>query len=481
MVHQTVSQSTQNADDMTDTHGIKSSQEPLHLESSWQKKWDIKSFLKRNTFVLLTVGAIATGVGVGIALRSSSMTLTDKKYFTFPGELLLRMLQCLILPLITSSVITVVLIQPGRTPRVTAAPSSGERKPMPTVDAFLDLIRNMFPSNVVTACFEQYKTAYSKNATVEGIYLTQATESNNKAPIPGAISGVNILGLITLCIAFGLVLGRMEDDGKPLRDFFKCLNQATMHLISVAIWFTPVGIFFLVGGQILIINDVGGVGRQLVMYFVTVIVGLAIHSLVTIPIIYIVVTRKNPLRLFVGIVNALTTALGTSSSLVTLPVTIRCLEDNLNLDQRVTRVILPISSALTLEGTALYEAVAAIFIAQIYSVHLDAAEIVIISITATVAAIGGAGIPNGGMVTATLVLSSVGLPLEGITYVIAVDWILDRLRTVTNVISDSVGVAVVHHLCRSELEACGPIEQHLVEEDKESPSTRGSNCLSNDD
>ncbi|XP_075878010.1 excitatory amino acid transporter 1-like isoform X3 [Nelusetta ayraudi] len=444
------------------------------------------------------------------------MTLTDKKYFTFPGELLLRMLQCLILPLITSSVITglssvksrtpgrlgpwalcyfattsviavltgiviVVLIQPGRTPRVTAAPSSGERKPMPTVDAFLDLIRNMFPSNVVTACFEQYKTAYSKNATVEGIYLTQATESNNKAPIPGAISGVNILGLITLCIAFGLVLGRMEDDGKPLRDFFKCLNQATMHLISVAIWFTPVGIFFLVGGQILIINDVGGVGRQLVMYFVTVIVGLAIHSLVTIPIIYIVVTRKNPLRLFVGIVNALTTALGTSSSLVTLPVTIRCLEDNLNLDQRVTRVILPISSALTLEGTALYEAVAAIFIAQIYSVHLDAAEIVIISITATVAAIGGAGIPNGGMVTATLVLSSVGLPLEGITYVIAVDWILDRLRTVTNVISDSVGVAVVHHLCRSELEACGPIEQHLVEEDKESPSTRGSNCLSNDD
>lgn len=346
---------------------------------------------------------------------------------------------------------------------------------MPTVDAFLDLIRNAFPSNLVAACFEQYKTVYSKNTSLGKVNLTQTTDLNNQMPMPGSVEGVNILGLITISIAFGLVLGKMENEGKPLRDFFRCLNKASMHLISIAIWYTPVGILFLIGGQILQVTNIGEIGRQVGMYTVTVILGLVIHSLVTLPIIYIAVTHKNPFRFLAGILNALTTALGTSSSLVTLPVTIRCLEENLNMDQRVTRVALPIASTLTLEGTALYEAVAAIFIAQIYNMDLGVAEIVIISITATVAAIGGSGIPQGGMVTMALVLSSVGLPFEGITYIIAVDWILDRLRTVTNVIGDSVGVAVVHHLSRHDFEDSKPMEEHLVGDTKETPSTSGSN------
>ncbi|KAL1023090.1 hypothetical protein UPYG_G00036290 [Umbra pygmaea] len=475
-------------------------------------KESVKGFLRRNLFVLLTIAAVALGVILGFALRPHNLTFREIKYFSFPGELLMRMLQMLVLPLIVSSLVTgissldskasgkmgmravvyymvttliavfigiviVMVIKPGKGHRDSPVASSGTIEPVQAADAFLDLIRNMFPPNLVEACFKQYKTIYKKTTYTKSVIVAlnltdpintteAALEANmsrvlqtiqetveESIPASGSSNGVNALGLVVFSMCFGLVIGSMKQRGQALRDFFDCLNEAIMRLVAIIIWYAPVGILFLIAGKIVEMKNLAEVGGQLGMYTVSVIVGLLIHGLFVLPLLYFLVTRKNPCTFIAGLLQALITALGTSSSSATLPITFRCLEENNRVDKRVTRFVLPVGATINMDGTALYEAVAAIFIAQVNDMELNFGQILTISITATAASIGAAGIPQAGLVTMVIVLTSVGLPTEDITLIIAVDWFLDRLRTTTNVLGDSVGAGIVEHLSRHELQS----------------------------
>ena len=144
------------------------------------------------------------------------------------------------------------------------------------------------------------------------------------------------------------------------------------------------------------------------------------------PAIYTIVTKKVPLKFIANMTNAITTAFGTGSSSATLPVTINLLETKNKVDPRVCRFVLPIGATINMDGTALYEAVAAIFIAQVNNLNLSLGQICAVSITATAASIGAAGIPQAGLVTMVMVLETVGLPPDDITIILAVDWLLDR-------------------------------------------------------
>ncbi|XP_042703619.2 excitatory amino acid transporter 4-like isoform X2 [Malaclemys terrapin pileata] len=465
------------------------------------------------------------------------MTYRQIKYFSFPGELLMRMLQMLVLPLIVSSLVTgmasldgkasgkmglravvyymvttiiavfigilmVIIIHPGKGSK-DKLHREGKIEQVQTTDAFMDLVRNMFPPNLVEACFKQYKTQYSTRVFTRTILhssnVTAGTTANSQAsmpenvtgtlenvtrtlrslqevlsfeetiPIPGSANGVNALGLVVFSVCFGLVIGSMKQKGRALQEFFNCLNEAIMRLVAIIIWYAPVGILFLIAGKILEMDDLAVMGGQLGMYTLTVIVGLLIHSLCVLPLLYFIVTHKNPWVFIAGLLQALITALGTSSSSATLPITFRCLEENNGVDRRITRFVLPVGATINMDGTALYEALAAIFIAQVNNYELDFGQIITISITATAASIGAAGIPQAGLVTMMIVLTSVGLPTEDITLIIAVDWFLDRLRTTTNVLGDSLGAGIVEHLSRHELDAQDSELGNSVIEENEKP------------
>ncbi|XP_004403995.1 excitatory amino acid transporter 1 isoform X1 [Callorhinus ursinus] len=465
-------------------------------------KEDVKSYLFRNAFVLLTVTAVIVGTILGFTLRPYKMSYREVKYFSFPGELLMRMLQMLVLPLIISSLVTgmaaldskasgkmgmravvyymtttiiavvigiiiVIIIHPGKGTKENMH-REGKIVQVTAADAFLDLIRNMFPPNLVEACFKQFKTNYEKrsfkvpiqsNETLVGAVINNVSEAmetltritEELVPVPGSVNGVNALGLVVFSMCFGFVIGNMKEQGQALREFFDSLNEAIMRLVAVIMWYAPLGILFLIAGKIVEMEDMGVIGGQLAMYTVTVIVGLLIHAVIVLPLLYFLVTRKNPWVFIGGLLQALITALGTSSSSATLPITFKCLEENNGVDKRVTRFVLPVGATINMDGTALYEALAAIFIAQVNNFELNFGQIITISITATAASIGAAGIPQAGLVTMVIVLTSVGLPTDDITLIIAVDWFLDRLRTTTNVLGDSLGAGIVEYLSRHEL------------------------------
>uniref|UniRef100_A0A3P8U811 Amino acid transporter n=1 Tax=Amphiprion percula TaxID=161767 RepID=A0A3P8U811_AMPPE len=474
--------------------------------SSVQKGSNIMAFLKTNAFIVLTMTAVALGIGLGFALRNVNMSARSIKYLSFPGELLMRILQMLMLPLLVSSVITgmsaadrkvygkiglrafsyymvttiiatftgialAVLIQPGKLFRDTLESSGGTTEVVQSVDAFLDLIRNMFPSNLVEACFRKVRSSVSDSvlyfyccqllacAHICIQYKTVYSRSGLTREHIGSSDGINILGLLVLSLTFGIILSSMETEGKPLRDFFNCLNKAMMHLVNIVIWYSSVGILFLLAGQVVKMTDTGQIGREVAIYALTVITGLIIHSFFTLPLIYFIVTHKNPLKFMAGLLQALGTAFGTSSSSATLPVTLHCMEQNHNMDKQVTRFMLPVGATMNMDGAALYEAIAALFISQINDMDFNLGQIIVLSLIVTAASTGAAGIPQAGMVSMMIVLESTGLPTEDISPLMTLDWILDRIRTATNVLGDCIGVGVVQHLSRHELENSSPADK----------------------
>ncbi|KAM5184568.1 excitatory amino acid transporter 3 [Callospermophilus lateralis] len=465
-----------------------------------RKGYDYKRFLKNNWLLLSTVAAVVLGIAIGVLVREySKLSNLEKFYFAFPGEILMRMLKLIILPLIISSMITgvaaldssvsgkiglravvyyfcttiiavilgivlVVSIKPGVTQKVSEIDRMGSTPEVSTVDAMLDLIRNMFPENLVQACFQQYKTKREevkppsdprRNMTEEPVTTMMSAVSENKTKeyrIVGMYSdGINVLGLIIFCLVFGLVIGKMGEKGQILVDFFNALSDATMKIVQIIMCYMPLGILFLIAGKIIEVED-WEIFRKLGLYMATVLSGLAIHSIVILPLIYFVVVRKNPFRFAMGMAQALLTALMISSSSATLPVTFRCAEEKNQVDKRITRFVLPVGATINMDGTALYEAVAAVFIAQLNDLDLGIGQIITISITATAASIGAAGVPQAGLVTMVIVLSAVGLPAEDVTLIVAVDWLLDRFRTMVNVLGDAFGTGIVEKLSKKELE-----------------------------
>ncbi len=259
-----------------------------------------------------------------------------------------------------------------------------------------------------------------------------------------ALSKTNVLGLILFALVFGGALSTLGEKGKLAIDFFHAINGAVMKMVRLIIRFTPVGVFGLIATRI---ADSGGAEAfygelsRLGWFVLTVTLGLAIHFVV-LCVVLAVFARRRPLQYIYSLAPALLTAISTDSSSATLPVTIECVEEA-GVSERTAGFVLPLGATINMDGTALYEATAAIFIAQSAGIPLGGAALVIIFLTATLAAVGAPGIPEAGLVTLLIVLAAVGLPAAGIGTILAIDWFLDRERTTVNVFGDAVGAAVI--------------------------------------
>ncbi len=260
---------------------------------------------------------------------------------------------------------------------------------------------------------------------------------------------MDILPIIIFSLVFGGALTTLGERGKIVINFFDAVNEAIMKMVHLVLYLAPLGIFALIASKLGAAGGGDAFWAELMKigkYAFTVIAALLLHALVVLPAILIFVTRRSPIKFFKGASAALTTAFSTASSSATLPVTIECAEENNKVSRRASLFVLPIGATVNMDGTAMYEAIAAIFIAQMIGVDLGFTEQIIIFVTATLAAIGAAGIPEAGLVTMIMVLQSVGLPLEGIGMLLSIDWFLDRCRTTVNVWGDSIGAAVVDKL-----------------------------------
>ncbi len=262
------------------------------------------------------------------------------------------------------------------------------------------------------------------------------------------------LGVITFSIFFGVVVTLVGEKARPLVHFFDAAFEVLMKMVHAIMWVAPVGVFALLAWTVARVGLHSLVG-PLSWYIVAVLGGLAIHALLVLPLVAFIFGRSSPLGLAGHMWQALVTALATDSSSATLPVTIECATEKAGVSKRTAGFVLPLGSTINMDGTALYEAVAVVFIAQAFGVHLSAAQLIIVALTATLAAVGAAGIPSAGLVTMVIVVDAVNeslgataprIPLAGIGLIIGIDRILDMFRTTVNVWGDAVGAVVIDRL-----------------------------------
>jgi len=254
----------------------------------------------------------------------------------------------------------------------------------------------------------------------------------------------NMLQVIFFAILFGISLVMLPNEKTTyVKGFFDGINDIILQIVDIIMMAAPYGVFALLGGLVVDFGASAELFIALAKYSVTVIVGLLLMILVVYPLILKIFTKMKYKDFFKGIMPAQMLAFSTSSSAATLPVTMERCEDHLGVSEEVSSFVLPLGATINMDGTSLYQAVAAVFIAQAYGMDLDMGQQLTIVLTATLASIGAAAVPGAGMVMLVIVLGAIGVPTEGLALIFGVDRLLDMMRTVVNVTGDATVATVV--------------------------------------
>jgi len=357
------------------------------------------------------------------------------------SDLFLRLLRMAIMPLIITSLTAAVISVGGK--------RNLERLGLKTFGYYIasslmailtgQILVNLFKPGVgsVIQLEEEVSEIPAAQQSVVDLIFNIIPENPFQALAEG-----HVLPVIFFCILFGYFVTRLDEPHRSqLGGLFQGAFHAMMKLTKLVIWTAPIGVF---GINARIVATTGFEAfRSLGFYFGIVLIGLAIHATVTLPTLLYLVTRRNPFRHYKGMPPALVTAFSTCSTIVTLPLTMEAVTGNSKVSEKISSFVLPIGATVNMDGTALYECVAVIFIAQVYGFTLGFDQQLVIVVTALLASIGAASVPMSGLVMMSIILAAVGLPLEGVAIILAVDRILDMFRTMVNVLSDSCGAVIV--------------------------------------
>ncbi|MDH5653897.1 MAG: dicarboxylate/amino acid:cation symporter [Gammaproteobacteria bacterium] len=272
---------------------------------------------------------------------------------------------------------------------------------------------------------------------IAGVFLSMVPTN-----IVAAAANGQMLGLIFFSILFGYFMTRISEPyAEAQYNFWQGLFEVMMKITEWVMRFAPIGVFALVA------KVVAGTGlevfKPLLVFLVTVLLALAAHLFIILPLMLKLIGQVNPLRHFQAMSSALLTAFSTASSSATLPMTMECVEKKAGVSNRTSSFVLPLGATVNMDGTALYECVAALFIAQAYGLELSLATQFTVVLVALLTSIGVAGIPAASLVAISIILGTIGLPAEGIGLILAVDRILDMCRTAVNVFSDSCGAVII--------------------------------------
>jgi Na+/H+-dicarboxylate symporter len=394
-----------------------------------------KALLKINLTAQIFIG-MALGIVAAVIFGQGILVISNPL-----ADLFLRLLKMIIVPLIITSIISGVT-------GVGGAGSLG-RMGLKTLAYYVttsmlailtgQLLVNLIGPGVGADLGLQAKpdAVDASDQSLFGIILRMIPVN----PIEVMAKG-EILPIIFFCILFGIFLIQLEGRKREvLQNIFESGFEVMMKLTRFVIAFAPLGIFGLISR---IVATTGFEPfKSLGVYFVTVLAGLLLHAFITLPLLLRVLAGLSASKYLRAMSPALLTAFSTSSSSATLPLTLECAEDRAKISNKTTSFVMPLGATINMDGTALYECVAVIFIAQAYGITLSMPQQAMVAITALLASIGAAGIPMAGLVMMSIVLKAVGLPLEGIGLILAVDRLLDMCRTTVNVWSDSCGTAII--------------------------------------
>ncbi len=388
--------------------------------------------------------AVVAGIALGLAAHQDPAVAKAVAPLAFFGELFIRCLKLLIIPVIVTSLVVGVtsigdIARLGRLGGK-ALVFYGSTTALAAILGLV-LVNTLQPGLGVSpdGADVPAKAAAGAGMTV-GSMLSRIFGETLLNPIASLRDG-DVLTVIATCLLFGLGLILLGPRAQGIVDAFKKADAVVMQVVRNIMWVAPLGVLGLLQANLAKggLDSLLAVGR----YSVTVALGLGIHGLIVLPAIVWFVGRMAPRRWIRGIRPAIAVAFSTSSSSATLPVTIEACEDNLDVPTEVASFVLPLGATMNMDGTALYEAVAALFVAQVFGIELDLTQQVVVFATAMAASVGAAGIPSAGLVTMAMVFEAVGLPLEGIGLILAVDRFLDMGRTVVNVMGDTAGAVVL--------------------------------------
>ncbi len=406
--------------------------------------------LKLHWQILIALG-LAIVVGLMVGADGMLLGLDLASALTFVGQLFLNALKMLIVPLIVSSIIIGVAgIGDSEDLGRLGGKTLGYYAMTSTLAILVGLmVVNLVQPGVVDGSPEEVFGLSSDGAALQeqlgdkgaddivAIFLRMIPTN-----VVAAASQGQMLGLIFFSLLYGFFLTRIPNQyAEAQYNFWNGMFEIMMRITDLVMRFAPIGVFALVAATVAETGMAAFV--PLVAFFFSVVAALAIHFFITLPLLLRFLGGVQPIRHYRAVSPALLTAFSTASSSATLPVTMDCVEKNAGVSNKTTSFVLPLGATINMDGTALYECVAVMFIAQAYGIELSLATQFVVVLLALLTSIGVAGIPAASLVAISIILTAVGLPLEGIGLILAVDRILDMMRTAVNVTSDSAGAVII--------------------------------------